>query len=87
MTRSKANKGKKNIKIDAGQYVLIVYSDDFRTFYITDVYQTQDVEILKQQGFIENITNKSNDDNIVFISFISSNFLRRDIIIITKQCR
>ena len=52
-TNAKAHGGKKNIKIENGQYVLLEYSElNSGTFYITDAYQAQDVEILKQQGFI-----------------------------------
>lgn len=64
---AKAHGGKKNIKIEGGQYVLLEYSElNSGTFYITDVYQTQDVEILKQQGFIPASNDKMDTDEIVF---------------------
>ena len=58
---------KKNIKIENGQYVLLEYSElNSGTFYITDAYQAQDVEILKQQGFIPIGNDKMDTDEIVF---------------------
>ena len=64
---AKAHGGKKNIKIEGGQYVLLEYSElNSGTFYITDVYQTQDIEILKQQGFIAVSNDKMDTDEIVF---------------------
>jgi len=61
--------GKRNLKIEVGQYVLIEYSElNSGTFYITDAYQPQDIEILKQNGLIDNSVNpdKSKNDDIVF---------------------
>jgi len=73
-SNARAHGGKKNIKIDSGQYVLLEYSElNSGTFYITDVYQTSDVEILKQQGFIPINTDKKNTDEIVFGSMDDSN--------------
>ena len=64
---AKAHGGKKNIKIENGQYVLLEYSElNSGTFYITDVYQTQDIEILKQQGFIPASNDKMDTEDIVF---------------------
>jgi hypothetical protein len=66
-TNAKAHGGKKNIKIENGQYVLLEYSElNSGTFYITDAYQAQDVEILKQQGFIPVGNDKMDTDEIVF---------------------
>jgi len=61
--------GKRNLKIEVGQYVLLEYSElNSGTFYITDAYQPQDVEILKQNGLINNSvsSDKSQNDDIVF---------------------
>ena len=62
--------GKKNIKIEVGQYVLLEYSElNSGTFYITDTYQPHDIEILKQNGLIDNsigADKKKIDDDIVF---------------------
>ena len=58
---------RKFMRAELDNYVLLEYSEDFRTFYIIDKYETGDIDELVQKGIINRSTSTNGvDDDLIF---------------------